>query len=147
MGVLASFIISLAVVPTFVGRGAHDGLLWIGPATIIAGIVVGTVIGIKAPSAAKAWRRILIILAMLCFSLPLAGVVCTGGMVSTISDKSGGSIAAGAGVALGGTLISGFLGFVGLFLGVILLVIGLLVGRDRQIVYIRPPPQQPPSSP
>lgn len=45
--------------------------------------------------------------------------------------------AAAAGAAIGGGLVSGALGFVGFLLGVVFLIIGLLVGRDKQIVYVQ----------
>lgn len=44
-----------------------------------------------------------------------------------------------AGAAIGGGLISGVMGFVGFFLGVVFLVIGLLVGRDKQVIYVQAP--------
>jgi hypothetical protein len=44
-----------------------------------------------------------------------------------------------AGAAIGGGLISGILGFIGFFLVVVLLIIGLLVGRDKQVIYVQAP--------
>ena len=41
-----------------------------------------------------------------------------------------------AGAAIGGGLISGLMGFVGFFIGVVFLIIGFLVGRDKQVVYV-----------
>lgn len=45
-----------------------------------------------------------------------------------------------AGAAIGGGLVSGFLGFVGFFIGAVLLIIGLLIGRDKQVIYVQAPP-------
>lgn len=96
--------------------------------------VVGIVIAVMAPAAAKAWRRLLLTSAVLSFLMPLAGILYTGSFMAKMgSDVSG---AATAGAAIGGGIVSGFLGFVGFFLGVVFLVIGLLVGRDKQVVYI-----------
>jgi hypothetical protein len=50
--------------------------------------------------------------------------------------EKGGDIAnaAAAGAAIGGGLVTGFMGILGFFLGAVLLIIGFLVGRDRQVV-------------
>ena len=48
-----------------------------------------------------------------------------------------------AGAKICGGLISGFMGFVGFFLGAVFLVIGLLFGRDKQIVYVQTPSSEP----
>ena len=53
--------------------------------------------------------------------------------VDSTSEYAG---AQAAGAAIGGGLISGFMGFVGFFLGVVFLIIGLLVGRDQQVIYV-----------
>ena len=58
--------------------------------------------------------------------------------VDTASEYAG---AQAAGAAIGGGLISGFMGFVGFFLGVVFLIIGLLVGRDKQVVYVERQPE------
>ena len=47
------------------------------------------------------------------------------------------STAAAAGAALGGGMITAITGFLGFLLGIIFLVIGLLVGRDKEVVIIR----------
>jgi hypothetical protein len=41
-----------------------------------------------------------------------------------------------AGAAIGGGLVTGVLGFVGFFLGLVFLVLGLLVGRRKEVVYL-----------
>jgi hypothetical protein len=100
----------------------------------------GIAIAVMAPHAAKAWRRLLLTSAVLSFMLPLAGIVFTGSVVA--NHTSSGAEAAGA--VIGGGLVSGFLGFVGFFLGVVFLVIGLLVGRDKQVVIVQVPAGQTP---
>jgi hypothetical protein len=96
---------------------------------------VGIVIAVKAPNAGKAWRRLLLTSSVFSFLLPLAGVVFTGVFMAT--QTKGGAEAAGA--AIGGGLASGILGFVGFFLGVVFLLVGLLVGRDKQVIYVQAP--------
>ena len=103
--------------------------------------IVGIVVAVMAPSAAKAWRRLLITSGVLSFLLPLSAIVFTGSQVASTMEKGGEYAgAAAAGAAIGGGLVSGFMGILGFFLGAVFLVIGLLVGRDKQVVYIQAPP-------
>lgn len=99
--------------------------------------VIGIIVALGAKSAAKAWRKLLLSSAVLSFLMPIAGIVYTGIFmathVDTTSEYAGAAV---AGAAIGGGLISGLMGFVGFFLGVVFLVIGLLVGRDKQVVYV-----------
>jgi hypothetical protein len=96
---------------------------------------VGLGIALLAPGAGKAWRRLLLTSAVLSFLLPISGLLFTGNFMAKMG--SGEHAAASAtGAAIGGSLISGFLGFVGFFLGVAFLIVGLSVGRDKHIVYI-----------
>lgn len=103
--------------------------------------LVGIVVAVKSPSAAKAWRRLLVTSAILSFLLPLAAIVFTGSHVAGTIEKGGEYAgAAAAGAAIGGGLVSGFMGIFGFFLGAVFLVIGLLVGRDKQVIYVQAPP-------
>lgn len=103
--------------------------------------IVGLFVAMMAPSVGKAWRRLLISSGVLSFMLPLSAIIFTGSQVASQLDKGGEYAGAAAtGAAIGGTLVSGFMGFVGFFLGVVFLVIGLLVGRDKQVVYVQAPP-------
>lgn len=100
----------------------------------------GFVIAMMAPKAAKAWRRILLSAAVLSFLMPLGGLFFTGSYVANNTA----STAEAAGATIGGGLVSGVLGFAGFFAGIIFLVIGLLVGREKEVVYIeRPAPNVP----
>ncbi|WP_444922661.1 hypothetical protein ACJJH9_00120 (plasmid) [Microbulbifer sp. DLAB2-AF] len=74
----------------------------------------------------------MLVSAVLCFLLPVAGLVFTG---NAVADTTSGAEAAGA--AIGGGLVSGFMGFVGFFLGIVFLIIGLLTGRDKQVIVVR----------
>ena len=103
--------------------------------------VIGIVVAVMAPSAAKAWRRLLITSGVLSFLLPLSAIVFTGSHVAGTLEKGGEYAgAAAAGAAIGGGLVSGFMGILGFFLGAVFLVVGLLVGRDKQVVYVQAPP-------
>lgn len=135
-GLIGGFILavlgSLLVAVTFAASssGGYGGFV----AFFVFGIA-GLAIALTAPAAAKAWRRLLITAGILSFMLPLAGILYTGSYVATKTQGN----AEAAGALIGGGLVSGALGFVGLFLGVVFLVIGLLVGRDKQVVYIERP--------
>jgi len=104
--------------------------------------VIGMIIALRAESASKAWRRLLLSSAVLAFLMPISAVIYTGSFMATNIDASSDSAGAEAvGVAIGGTLISGIMGFVGFFLGVVFLIIGLLTGRDKQkVVYVESNP-------
>lgn len=101
----------------------------------------GFVIALMAPSAGKAWRRLLLTSSVMSFLLPLAGIIFTGSFMANMDTSGPHAGAAAAGAAIGGGLVSGVLGFVGFFIGVVFLIIGLLVGRDKQVVYIERPAQ------
>ena len=65
-------------------------------------------------------------------------MVFTGTQVAKTIEKGGQYVdAATAGAAIGGGLVSGFMGILGFFLGAVFLVIGFMVGRDKQIVYVQ----------
>ena len=103
------------------------------PNLIIFGLawVVSIVIAILSPRPAKAWRRMLIILALVSFTMPLASMFFA---VGGISQSDSGAEAAGAAVA--GGVISILSGFFAFFMGGISLIIGLLIGRDPKVVVV-----------
>ena len=146
-GLILAIIGAMLVTITFAASPEKGGS-W-GAMSFIVFWVVGIVIAVLSKSASKAWRRLLITSAVLSFLLPLSGVIYTGSFMAAHVDKADKYAgAAAAGAAIGGSLVSGFLGFVGFFLGVVFLVIGLLVGRDKQIVYVQAPPTgETPASP
>ncbi|MBV6753678.1 hypothetical protein KV580_25510 [Pseudomonas chlororaphis] len=127
MAILTSLVVSIAGAsnPSSGSAGALVFLVvW----------AIGIAIGLFAPRVGKAWRRLLLISGVVAFMLPLAGVIFTGSYIAVNTSHSG---AASAGAAIGGTLVSGALGFVGFFLGVILIIVGFLVGRDKQVIYVQ----------
>ncbi|MFO1344465.1 MAG: hypothetical protein U1F05_15275 [Burkholderiales bacterium] len=103
-------------------------------------LAVGIFVALKAPSVAKAWRRLLITSGVLSFFLPLSAILFTGSHVAGTLEKGGEYAgAAAAGAAIGGGLVSGFMGILGFFLEPYFLSC-LLVGRDKQVVYMQAPP-------
>lgn len=133
LAILISMVVGIAGAASPETSGSRGAIVF------FAAWVVALVIAIYAPSPGKAWRRLLVMSGIAAFMLPLSGIIFTGSHIATnLAGAHSGAEKAGA--AIGGTLVSGFLGFVGFFLGVIFLVIGLLVGRDKQIVYVQAPP-------
>jgi len=98
---------------------------------------IGLVIALSAKSAAKAWRSILLTSSILSFLLPVSGAIVAKSNVAFWASI--GSPGAVAGAAISGIFTAGFLVIVGFFLGVVLLIVGLLVGRDKQVVYVQAP--------
>lgn len=137
-GLIAGLMLAILVSTVVVIAGAASTRAAEGTGVIVFFVIwiIALVIAVSAPNADKAWRRLLVTLGIAAFMLPLAGIVFSGSHVATnVNDAHSGVETAGA--AIGGTLVSGFLGFVGFFLGVIFLIIGLLVGRDKQVIYIQ----------
>lgn len=96
------------------------------------------VIAVMAKGAGKAWRRLMLTSAVLSFLLPLASFIFSGAHVAEVASTGGEHAgAAAAGAAIGGGLITMISGFLGFFLGIIFLLIGLLVGRDKQVIVVK----------
>lgn len=139
LGGLILAILGTILVTTTFAASPEKGGLW-GASSFLIFWVIGIVVALGAKNAAKAWRRLLLSSAVMSFLLPISAIIYTGSFMATQVDTTSeyaGAQAAGA--AIGGGLISGFMGFAGFFLGVVFLIIGLLVGRDKQIVYVEKP--------
>jgi hypothetical protein len=100
--------------------------------------IASTLIAVMASRPAKVWRRLLITSALLAFALPLSAWVVSDQTVVTTAQGAGhtttDAAAVIAGAAAGSGIATAASGIPGLFLGVILLVTGLLTGRDKQTV-------------
>ena len=126
VGVLGGFavaVLGLSVLPIGVIR--LTGNAWSDAQAILIGLLVfwvlALVLAITAEQAAKAWRRLLVGAAVLFFSLPLSSVIFAGARnmkTLLLSDT----------ISLTDAAIIGF------FLGTIFLIIGLVVGRDKQVL-------------
>jgi hypothetical protein len=142
IGGLILAIIGAVLVTVTLAVSPEKSASW-GGISFLAFWVAGIVVAIRSASAANAWRKLFISSAVLSFLLPLSGLIFTGSFMTKHVDADAqyaGAQAAGA--AIGGGLLSGFMGFVGFFLGAVFLVIGLLVGRDKQVVYVQAPPSE-----
>ncbi len=98
--------------------------------------VIALIIALTAPRTSKAWRRLLITSGLLAFAMPISSLIFSSIQIADATNQSveyTGVIS----TMLVGSVVTIITGFVGFFLGVIFLVIGLLVGRDKQIVIIK----------
>ena len=136
LGGLILAILGAILITTTFAASPEKGGSW-GAIAFFILWVIGIVVALRAKSASKAWRRLLLTSAVLSFLLPISGIIYTGSFVATQVDTTSEYAGAQAvGATIGGGLVAGFLGFGGFFLGVVFLIIGLLVGRDKQIVYV-----------
>lgn len=136
LGGLILAVLGAVLVTTAFSASPERGGSWGGIAFFIIW-VLGMVVALGAKTLAKAWRRLLLSSAVFSFLAPISAIMYTGSFMATqIDTTSEYAGAQAAGAAIGGGLISGFMGFVGFFLGVVFLIIGLLVGRDQQVVYV-----------
>jgi hypothetical protein len=143
-GIIGGLIIAIIGVFDLAVAGASrpESIAGYGLIVFIALWIVGIVIAVMAPSAVKAWRRLLITSGLLSFLLPLSAIFFTGSQVAGTLERGGEfAAAATAGTAIGGGIITGMMGILGFSLGAIFLVTGLLIGRDKQVIYVQAPPE------
>ena len=134
-GIILAILGAILVTTTFAASPQKGGS-W-GAIAFFIFWTIGFVVALSAKNAPKAWRRLLLSSAVLSFLAPISGIIYTGSFMATRVDATNEYAGAQvAGAAIGGGLISGFMGFVGFFLGVVFLIIGFLVGRDKQVVYV-----------
>ena len=126
VSVLGAFVVTIALASDPETGGTAGGIAF------FAFWILSIVIALIAERAGKAWRRLLITSSILCFMLPLASFIFSGAQVA--QTESG---AEAAGAALGGGMITLISGFVGFFLGVVFLIIGLMVGRDVKVITVK----------
>ncbi len=118
VGVLGGFVVTgLAVLPIGVIRSDAQVIL-IG---LLVFWVLALALAITAEQAVEAWRRLLVVSAVLCFSLPFLSVIFAGAR----NMKA---------VLVSDTLTLADAAIIGFFLGTIFLIIGLRVGRDKQVL-------------
>ncbi len=108
-----------------VGGGAEGGE--IGASAFFVFYVISFIISIRSNSSKQAWKRLLISASILCFLLPISSMLFTG---MFIAEETSGTAEAAGGL-IGGALFTGFTGFVGFFLGVVFLIIGMLLKDEK----------------
>jgi len=131
-GVVLAFLGAMLIGLTS-GGGESGGSA--GAVAFLVFFIIGMAIAITAPRPGKSWRRIMITAGIMAFMLPLASMIFAGAAVNEISEQTG-NAAAVTGAAIGGSFVTVASGIVGFFLGLIFLVIGLLSGRDQNVVVV-----------
>ena len=128
--VLSAFGVSLVLAPSATSNGEPGTAMMI---SVIFSVALAAVLAYAGKTVGKAWRYIFIACALMSFAMPICGIVFTGGAM----QATGGNAASQAGAALGGSIVTAGIGFVAVFVGVIFLILGLLTGRDKQVLYVR----------
>ncbi len=113
-GFIVAFLASNVVSLVSDSKGA-------GAVALLVSWIVAFVIALKTPRGSKAWRWLLVTSAALSFVVPLST------FIRTTNETTGTG-------KLGGLVATGFFSVVFFLLGLAFLVIGLLVGRDKQVV-------------
>lgn len=132
IGGLAVAILGVFLCATAVGYDPASALVRNQRMVLYPLWALSVAVAVAAPSIAKAVRRMLVAVGLMCLSLPLASMALAGGEVLR-ADTTG----AAAGAILGGGLITIASGFLGFFLGAVFLVAGAFVGRDPRIIVLR----------
>jgi uncharacterized membrane-anchored protein len=84
-------------------------------------------IALRSQSSGRAWKWMMINSSILCFLLPISSMLFTG--VFLAEETSGAAEAAGG--LIGGAILTSVTGVLGFFLGVVFLIIGLVVGNNK----------------
>jgi hypothetical protein len=146
-GILGGLLLGLmGVFMTTISSGLGDpGWLAVRMGVVFIALwLAAVIVAVLAPSIGKAWRRVLLSIAVASFALPLASLFATGRQVATVTQAGGAHVDASiVGTMLGGGIAAGFMGIIGLFMGVIFLLVGLMVGRDSRVIYVQAPQPGP----
>ncbi|MCS4504298.1 hypothetical protein NYO91_09440 [Arhodomonas aquaeolei] len=137
LGGLVVAFLAQAIVAMMIGGGGEPADMGNVTVFVFLGVWIASIVwSLVASRAAKAWRRMLITSGVLSFLFPISVFVFAS--VSTASKASAGaSNAEVGGNFLGGMFATGIASFLGVLMGIVFLVIGLLVGRDKQVVYLQ----------
>ena len=118
------FVASILVATVFNRIDPSELYRYVMPITWLSGIIIA----ITAPTTAKSWRRLFIVSGIICLSWPVAIFLFHGVLHS---NSTSGFVA--------GTVASWIMAVPSFFFGIVLLVIGLLIGRDKVVYMIAAP--------
>ena len=90
--------------------------------------LISFIISIRSNSSKQAWKRLLISASILCFLLPISNILFT---VIFLAEETSGAGAAGG--LLAGALVTSVMGFIGFFLGIVFLIIGMLLKDEKEL--------------
>jgi hypothetical protein len=121
--------ITLVVVPLTADPHPSVGWAFLGPGIAVVATIAVTVF---APTGQIAWGRLCLLNGLASLGLPLAGIaysVLLGHHASQVAVSDAAETGMKISADLGGLITSGMLGFVGFFMGAILLVLAFAILR------------------
>lgn len=140
IGLVFGFISGLAVSPAIAAfSDGQGGNAWV----IFALAGLGALLCFFAPTIRRAFGRGFLVTGVAVFVLPLSMMMLSGRVANDMMNEQGASGATMIGAGLAGTMATGIAGFIGFFLGAVLLTIGLVLalgGRREVYVVERPVP-------
>jgi hypothetical protein len=132
LGVLGALVVAIAFGARPESGDTISGFAFLGL------WILALVVAVRSPRAATGWRRIFIASAIVAFAMPLAAFIFPSEVVTHVGAEAGeGAAAVTAGAALRGGVIIAMAGFFGFLLSLLLLVMGLLTGRAKNVVIVR----------
>jgi hypothetical protein len=133
MGAIAmavgAYPVAVAMGVATVGTTDSSPLRILSPFLVVAAIVV--VVAVLAQTARIAWGRLCVICGLAAFALPFDGIIFSvllHNLVAAI-EPTAASTSAAVGAGAVGFVLTGLLGFLGFFLGMILVIAGYFILR------------------
>lgn len=125
-GIVMGLVVAILTYFVFgLGTGGGSGGAERGGWAALSGFIVTMILAVTATRGRFAWGRGLLISGLLCFAMPLAGLLLSG-IIGAQSIAQQGTEAGRAGAAIGATLAGGAItlisGVIGFFLGLIFLI-------------------------
>ena len=138
VGAVFGLVAGMALSPA-IGAFANakdGGTAWV----LLVVIAIGALLGVFAPTIRRAFGRGFLLAGVAVLALPLSAMLLSGRVLSEMSPELQGNSAKMAGAGIGAALMTGAAGFVGFFLGAILIIVGLVIalGGRRQVVMVTP---------
>lgn len=133
-GVLSMFMLVPAFA-AFTDTDVGTGSAWVP--WLVA--LLGTLLGVFAPTLRRAFGRGFLLLGACIFLLPLSMLLLSGRVTSDMVGSADNEAAVAVGAGIAGVLMTGASAFIGFFLGAVFLIIGLVLalGGRRDVVVVK----------
>lgn len=130
-GLVMGIVAAVLVMYLFGLIGGEEALGW----GMAIGFILVVILALTANGVGQAWGRGALVCGVTCFALPLAGVVFTSVIGAEVLDQAQPDAFSQAGTAIGvgigGAMVTGILGFVGFFAGVIFIILAFFLLRRK----------------
>ncbi|GAB5428047.1 MAG: hypothetical protein Devi2KO_15060 [Devosia indica] len=102
-------------------------------------ILISALLGVFAPTIRRAFGRGFLLVGVACLALPISTMLLSGRVMNDMLAESTNQGATMVGAGIAGTLMTGAAGFIGFFLGSILIIIGLVLalGGRREVILVK----------